>query len=100
MSPKVLIDQDRITDFCRRWKVAEFSLFGSVLREDFDPDRSDVDILIEFLPDHGHDLVDLVFMKEELEAMFQRPVDLLTKPALKPRLQQAILDSAQILYAA
>lgn len=100
MIPKIAIDQDLISDFCRRWKVAELSLFGSVLRDDFDPERSDVDVLIEFKPNHGFDLVDLVEMGEELEDLFGRRVDLVTKPALKPRLRQSILDSAQVVYAA
>ena len=47
MTAKVPIDHDRIVEFCRRWKVAELSLFGSVLRDDFRPD-SDVDVLVEW----------------------------------------------------
>lgn len=100
MIPKIAIDQDLISDFCCRWKVAELSLFGSVLRDDFDPERSDVDVLIEFQPNHGFDLVDLVEMGEQLGDLFGRRVDLVTKPALKPRLRQSILDSAQVVYAA
>ena len=47
MSPRIPLDTDRIADFCRRWQITEFSLFGSVLRADFRPD-SDVDVLVTF----------------------------------------------------
>jgi hypothetical protein len=50
--PKINIPKDKIEDFCRRWKIKEFALFGSVLREDFRPD-SDVDVLVSFAPDGG-----------------------------------------------
>ena len=46
MHPAIAIPADRIADFCRHWKLTEFSLFGSVLRDDFRPD-SDVDVLIQ-----------------------------------------------------
>jgi len=61
---RISIDQERLEVFCRRWKIAEFALFGSVLRDDFGPD-SDVDVLVSFLPEAelkeilGHE-VDLV----------------------------------------
>lgn len=44
------IDRDRIRDFCQRWRVTEFALFGSILRTDFGPD-SDVDVLVTFASD-------------------------------------------------
>ncbi len=47
---RIAIPQDKIADFCRRWKITEFALFGSVLRDDFRPD-SDVDVLVTFAPD-------------------------------------------------
>ena len=46
---KVFLPKDNIADFCRRWKIVEFSLFGSVLRSDFGPE-SDIDILVSFAP--------------------------------------------------
>jgi photosystem II stability/assembly factor-like uncharacterized protein len=46
------VSSDRIADVCRRWKVAELSLFGSVMRDDFRPD-SHIDVLVRFLPDAG-----------------------------------------------
>jgi len=48
--PRIVIPKERIADFCRRWKITELALFGSVLREDFRAD-SDVDVLVTFAPD-------------------------------------------------
>ena len=68
------ISRDKIAEFCRRWRIIEFALFGSVLRDDFRPD-SDVDVLVTFAPDAPKRFYDLLDMKEELEAMFGRKVD-------------------------
>ena len=62
---KIDIPKDKIEDFCKRWKIAEFSIFGSALREDFSP-KSDVDVLISFEPDIPWSLFDWVDMIEEL----------------------------------
>jgi hypothetical protein len=72
------VSRDKIAEFCRRWKITELALFGSVLRDDFRPD-SDIDVLISFAPDASWRFYDLVGMKEELEAIFGRPVDLVEK---------------------
>ena len=55
------IPKDKIEEFCQRWKITEFALFGSVLRDDFRPD-SDIDVLVTFEPGAGHTLYDLVHM--------------------------------------
>lgn len=89
-----------IADFCIRWKIGEFSLFGSVLREDFRSD-SDVDVLVSFLPEAKWDLYDLVYMQDELEAVFHRPVHLVDREGLvNPFRRKAILSTCQIIYAA
>jgi len=72
------IPEDKLADFCRRWKITELSLFGSALREDFRPD-SDVDLLVTFAPGTTWKLDDLLDMKEELEGMFGRDVDLVER---------------------
>ena len=74
----ISIPKDRLVDFCRRWKVAEFSLFGSALREDFRPD-SDVDLLASFAPEVTLGFDDLLTMKEELKTLFGRAVDLVER---------------------
>jgi predicted nucleotidyltransferase len=65
-------------EFCRRWKIVELALFGSVLRKDFRPD-SDVDVLVTFAPTAHPTLLDLAHMQTELKTLFGREVDLLTR---------------------
>ena len=97
---KIEIQQDKIEDFCRRWKIKEFSLFGSVLREDFGPD-SDVDVLVSFEEDAGWSLYDFVDMIEELKAIFGREVDLVERSALRnPFRRHTILKTKEVLFAA
>ena len=72
------ISMHNVAAFCRRWKIAEFALFGSILRDDFRPD-SDVDVLVTFATDASWRFYDLLIMKEELEVMFGRPVNLVEK---------------------
>ncbi len=96
------IPKNQIVDFCQRWQITEFALFGSVLRDDFRPD-SDIDILASFEPDFHWTLLKLMQMEEELEAIFERKVDFVSKGAIKHSLnylrRQAILNSAQVIYA-
>jgi len=94
------IPRKKISEFCLRWKVVEFSLFGSILREDFRP-GSDVDVLVTFAPDAPVSLFDLVQMQIELEILFGRPVDVVEKDALRnPFRKREILSTAQVVYAA
>ena len=96
----ILIPREKIRDFCRRWKVIEFGLFGSILREDFHY-GSDVDVLVTFSPDAHHSLFDLVRMEEELGLIFGRKVDVVEKAALRnPFRRHAILKSLEVVYAA
>ncbi len=92
------IPMDRIEAFCRKWKIREFSLFGSVLRDDFRPD-SDVDVLVSFEPDAPWDLFHLVEMRDELIALFGRDVDLVEKEGLRnPFRRRTILDTREVIY--
>jgi predicted nucleotidyltransferase len=97
---KFRIPRKKISEFCRRWGVVEFSLFGSALRSDFRPD-SDVDVLVTFSKEAEISLFDLVQMKLELEKIFHRPVDIVEKDALEnPFRKREILRTAQVIYAA
>jgi len=97
---KLDIDREEIAAFCRKWQIVEFSLFGSVLRDDFRPD-SDVDVLVSFAPDAPWSLMDIVAMKDELGRMIGREVDLVEKEALKnPFRRRHILDHHEVIYAA
>ncbi len=101
MSQKVRIDLpgEKIAEFCRRWKVTEFGLFGSVLRDDFRPD-SDVDVLVTFAVDAGWSLFDLVEMQEELKAILGHEVELVEREGLRnPFRRREILRNLQVVYA-
>jgi uncharacterized protein len=60
---QISIDSEKITKFCQRWKITEFLLFGSVLRDDFRPDDSDIDVLVSFEQEAHWTLFDLVEME-------------------------------------
>ena len=94
------LPEDRIADFCRKWKVMELALFGSVLRDDFGPD-SDIDVLITFQPDAPWSLYDLFDIREELHQMLGREIDLVEKDALRnPFRRHEILRNYKVVYAA
>lgn len=100
MIPRIHIDDDRVADFCRRWKVKEFSLFGSVLRDDFRPE-SDVDVLVQLEDDAPWSLYEWVDMIEDLKCIFGRSVDLVEKTAIvNPFRRQRILRTREVVYAA
>ncbi|MDP2897515.1 MAG: nucleotidyltransferase family protein [bacterium] len=98
----ISLDQERLAVFCRRWKIAELALFGSVLRDDFAAD-SDVDVLVRFMSDAKHGLFDLVRMQEELKDILGREVDLVERSAIEKSRnyirRKAILSSAETIYA-
>ncbi len=100
LTERLGVTSEQIAALCQRWKIAEFALFGSILREDFRPD-SDVDILVTFVPNDGWSLFDLMNLQRELESLIGRPVDLLEKRDLKnPFRRSEILRTHQVLYAA
>ncbi len=96
---RVAVATEAVADFCRRHHVREFALFGSVLRDDFTPE-SDVDVLIDFLPQTRVTFFDLSHFKDELEEMFHREVDLVTKRSLHPVIASDVLASREVLYVA
>ena len=91
----------QIEDFCRKYGVAEFSLFGSILRDDFGPD-SDVDVLVALEPGRAMTPESYLDMRDELSALFNgREIDLVQKRLLtNPFRRQEILATRQVLYAA
>lgn len=100
MSPHIQVNKDQISAFCRKWGIEEFSVFGSVLRDDFRPD-SDIDVLVGLPENSGLSLFDWTSMQSELEQMFGRKVDLVSKRGLRnPFRRHAILTSREVLYAA
>ena len=93
------VDETRLADLCRRYRVRELSLFGSAARGEMRPD-SDIDLLVEFLPDAGIDLVDYASLMLDLSRLLGRKVDLVSKNGLKPLIRASVLGEAQRLYAA
>ncbi len=94
---------DEIAAFCAKWKITQFELFGSVLRDDFDA-KSDVDVLVVFAPDAKISLFGLVEAEEELKALFGRDVDLVERQAIEESpnwiRRRSILGSTRLVYAA
>jgi len=97
------VSRDKIQNFCRKWKVTELALFGSVLREDFQP-GSDIDMLVSFEPAAQRSLMDMVEMQVELERIVGRKVDLVERSAIERSenyiRRRHILDSAEPFYVA
>ncbi len=97
---KFRIPRKKIAEFCKRWSINEFALFGSVLRTDFRPD-SDIDVLVSIDPKAKIGLFEIAEMVIELEAMFKRPVDFVEKEGLRnPYRRKEILSTARVVYAA
>jgi predicted nucleotidyltransferase len=92
------VDETRLVELCRRYSVRELAYFGSAARGQMRPD-SDIDILVEFLPDSGIDLVDYAGLMLELSRLVGRRVDLVSKKGLKPLIRASVLDEARLLYA-
>jgi uncharacterized protein len=99
---RLKVTQLQITQFCQRWHITEFALFGSILRDDFQPDTSDVDVLVVFSPDAPKGLSEWIAMQDELTALFERKVDLVNKAAIQEShnwiRKRNILDTAQVIY--
>jgi uncharacterized protein len=90
----------QIEEFCRKYGVQEFALFGSVLRADFGPD-SDVDVMLKFGPGFGFTFENTPDIQEELQAMFGRAVDVIEMGRIRnPIRRKAIMSSHRVVYAA
>jgi len=97
-SSRLDLPYDALAAFCRKWRITEFALFGSVLREDFHPE-SDVDVLVGFEPEAPWSLLDVVSMRHELATLFGRQVDLVEKETIRnPFRRHAILSTRQVIY--
>lgn len=92
------IDLDWVRDFSERHGLAEFSIFGSALRDDFRAD-SDVDVLYELLPGDTENLERYLAMVDELKLAFNRDVDLVRKKNLRnPFRRYEILTTRKKVY--
>ncbi len=93
----IQIDRDRIAAFCRARGIRRLSLFGSVLRDDFDPQRSDVDVLAEFEPGALRGVGFRYFgYGEELAAILGRKVDFCSR--LNKHIEASVRREAIPIY--
>ena len=90
-----------LAEFCQQWQIIELDAFGSILTDNFNP-HSDVDLLVRFHPDAKIGLLDLETIESELQKLFNRPVDLVSKRAIECShnwiRRQNILGNAQRIY--
>lgn len=94
------IPKEKIAHFCQYWHITKLSLFGSVLRDDFRPD-SDIDVLVEFQPEHIPGFLKLHKIQEELSTLLgNRQIDLVTPKFLNHRVCDRILAEAEVYYVA
>ena len=93
MKPQVKVPLAKIKKFCREHHVIKFSLFGSVLTDRFNK-KSDVDVLVEFHPDHIPSFFGLADMQFELEDFFNRSVDLRTPNDLSIYFRENVISNA------
>jgi uncharacterized protein len=97
------ITSQQLAAFCEHWQVAELALFGSILRDDFHL-NSDIDMLVTYQPQAQHGLIEKVTMKEDLESLLNRKVDLVSKKAIEKSRnwirRRNILSSTEVIYVA
>ncbi|MCX5847811.1 MAG: nucleotidyltransferase family protein [Deltaproteobacteria bacterium] len=98
MNAKITIPRDRIAQFCLQNRIRKLALFGSVLREDFQPD-SDVDVLVEFYPEYVPGL-SFFRMQRELSQILGRKVDMNTPQDLSQYYRDKVLTEAEVFYDA
>jgi predicted nucleotidyltransferase len=97
---RIPLPLEEIESLCRKWRIRELSLFGSVLRDDFHP-GSDVDVLVAFEPEAHWSLFDFVDLQDEMEGLFHRKVDVVSERGLRnPFRRREILGTRQVVYAA
>ncbi|MEJ2672393.1 MAG: nucleotidyltransferase family protein [Deltaproteobacteria bacterium] len=94
---QVLFPKERIAEFCRKHHIRRLAVFGSILRPDF-RDDSDIDVLVEFEPDHVPGLA-FFAMEEELSEILGRKVDLNTPQFLSKYFRDKVLKEAVVQYA-
>ncbi len=96
MVEEVQFSKEQLADFCRRHHVRKLAFFGSILREDFGPD-SDIDVLVEFEPEHVPGLA-FFTMQDELSTLLGRRVDLHTPNFLSDYFRDQVEAEAQVQY--
>jgi uncharacterized protein len=99
LRPGLSLDDAFLTAFASAHGIRRLALYGSALRDDFGP-GSDIDLLVEFRPEHTPGLLHLAQMELELEEALGRPVELRTPEDLSPYFRDEVTTTARPLYAA
>ncbi len=99
MNLPIEIDRARLAVFCRKHHLTKLALFGSVLTDRFGPE-SDVDVLVEFDPEHVPGLIALSGMERELSEILGRKADMRTPNDLSRFFRDQVVQTAQVQYAA
>ena len=92
------LSNKKIAEFCQRNHISKLSVFGSFLRDDYN-ENSDIDILVEFIPDYIPGLIRLAGMENELSNVLGRKVDMRTPEDLSRYFRNDVLESAEVKYA-
>ena len=99
MKPKIIIPKEKLADLCKKYHIRKLSIFGSVLRDDFNT-NSDIDILVEFEPEHIPGLLTLARIEQEFSSLLGgRKVDIRTPQDLSRYFRDEVISSAQVQYA-
>ncbi len=97
MAIQIAVDQEQIAEFCRWQHIVKLSFFGSVTTDEFRED-SDVDVLVEYDPNHIPDLLKVVGQEEELSGLLRRRVDLRTAEDLSKYFRDDVVRSTRLQY--
>lgn len=95
----IKVPEEKVNTFCKKHHIRKLSFFGSVLGEDFNPQESDVDVLVEFEPGYTVGLLRLAGLEIELSQVLGYKVDIRTPAELSRYFRQEVLDSAEVQYA-
>jgi len=97
MQQQLEFSREEIADFCKRHHIRKLALFGSILRDDFQPD-SDIDVLVEFESGQTPGFA-FIRIQDELSDLFGGyHVDLVTPKFLNHRIRNRVLAEAEVLY--
>ena len=99
MELPIHIDQEQIARFCQTHHITRLALFGSVLTDRFTPE-SDIDVLVEFDPDHIPGMIRLCGMERELSGILGRKADMRAPKDLSRYFRDEVLNTALVQYAA
>jgi predicted nucleotidyltransferase len=99
IAPGIEFPEAALAEICRKYKIQELMVFGSAARGEMRPD-SDVDLLVEFMPDAEMTLFKRFDVEMELANLIGRKVDLVSKKAMRPRIRREVMLEARLIYAA